>query len=93
MTFDPEELVKKYEKEIIMASYLYYNSNTESPLTDTEYDQRVNYVVSNWGFTSKSFRKRITKETLKASGFSLKATKSEIKAAINWANESIKNES
>jgi hypothetical protein len=84
MTFDPEELVKQYEKEIVMASYLYYNSDTESPLTDAEYDQRVDYVVSNWGFTSSSFRKRITKEELKSSGFSLKATKKEIKDAMNW---------
>jgi hypothetical protein len=85
MTFDPEELVKQYEKEIVMASYLYYNTGTESPLTDAEYDQRVNYVVMNWSFTSDSFRKRITKEELKTSGFSLKATKKEIKYAMKWA--------
>lgn len=96
MIFDPEELVRRYEKQIVMASFLYYNSGKsiskgkivpESPITDEAYDSMVKFVVANWSMTSPEFRKRITKEELSASGFLLKATKKEIKAAFEWANK------
>ena len=87
MILDIEDVVKKYEKEIIMASYLYYHAtsdNVQSPLTDVEYDARVNFVLRNWSKTSKKFRERITKEELSSSGFSLKATDKEKKEALKW---------
>jgi len=86
-----EDMVLQYEKEIIMASYLYYNATDKmtSPISDEEYDARVAFVVGNWGLVSDSFKKRTSKEELKASGCHLEATAKEKKQAIKWAKEKI----
>ena len=85
-SFDPSDIVPRYEREIIMASFIYYHAKElQSPLTDAEYDQRMHYVVANWSETSPAFRRRISKQDLAASGMSLKATKAEQKAAREWA--------
>lgn len=88
VSFDPADIVPRYQREIIMASYLYYHAKDgepESPISDAEYDQRVQYVVANWSYTTPEFRKRITKDDLAASGHSLVASKKEITEARRWA--------
>lgn len=87
--FDPEDVVPRYEREIIMASYLYYSGSDDmqSPLSDAEYDQRVQFVCANWWATSPAFKKRITRAELAASGYSLRATKAEQAAALRWMRE------
>mgnify|MGYP001197143837 CR=1 FL=1 len=87
MSFDPEDIVPQYERRIIAAAWLYYHSNLESPVSDSLYDQMVQYVVANWYATTPGFRKRLTREDLCSSTslFNLKTTKAEQKEATAWA--------
>lgn len=88
--FDPEEITATYAHEIVMASWLYYHAREdglESPLTDAEYDQRVQYVVANWASAPIAFRARITRLELSGSGVSLKTTSFERRQAREWAKE------
>jgi hypothetical protein len=87
VSFDPEDIVPKYERVIVMASWLYYHSALESPWSDAEYDQIVNYVLSNWHATTKGFRGRTTREELQGTSYHIKATEDEIAEAIRLATE------
>ena len=87
-SFDPEDICPEYCREIIMASWLYYHAKDEglqSPLTDAEYDQRVQYVVANWSAVPIAFKARISRDELSATGVGLKATAFERHQARDWA--------
>lgn len=90
MSFDPEDICPRYCEEIIMAAWLYYHGAGEglqSPLSDAEYDQRVQYICANWHAVPIGFKARISREQLLGSTtlFDLKTKPFERHQARDWA--------
>jgi NAD-dependent DNA ligase len=71
-----------------MASYLYYNINIESPMSDEEYDILCKRLHNEWDEIEHPHKSLIDRDALKSgTGFYINKYPTMVMgAALNWAN-------
>jgi NAD-dependent DNA ligase len=75
----------------MMASYLYYTSSIESPMTDSEYDDLCKRLLDNWSVIEHQHKYLIDHDALSSgTGFYLKIQdypRMVVGAAVQWAKD------
>lgn len=72
----------------LMASYLYYNINIESPMSDEEYDILCKRLYDEWDEIEHPHKHLIERDSLKSgTGYYInKYPMMVMGAALNWSN-------